>query len=64
MMYKYTRYIDFFFLIFKKVLTYATGMEHLGGNMFESITIGDAIFMKVSFIFYTQFVLSCSQDLN
>ena len=50
MMYKYTRYIDK-----KKVLTYATGVEHLGGDMFESIPIGDAIFMKVSFIFYILF---------
>ena len=50
MMYKYTRYVDK-----KKVLTYATGVEHLGGDMFESIPIGDAIFMKVSFIFYIHF---------
>jgi hypothetical protein len=39
------------------VLTYVAGVEHLGGDMFESVPKGDAIFLKVSFIFSGHFVL-------
>jgi hypothetical protein len=31
----------------KKLLIFA-GVEHVGGDMFESVPKGDAIFMKVS----------------
>jgi hypothetical protein len=35
----------------REVLICVAGVEHVGGDMFRRVPKGDAIFMKVSFLF-------------
>lgn len=43
---------------------HAVGVEHVGGDMFESVPKGDAIFMKASFLILIAILLSLGAVLR